>query len=57
MSGIIGREPIIKSKHDEGEGDDNDPKKTRMHVFNPHDIVGRSFLMNKRIDGQRHCLG
>ena len=52
LSGIIGREPIIKSKHN--EGDDNDPKKARMHVFNPHDIVGRSFLMDERIDGQRH---
>ena len=52
LSGIIGREPIIKLKHDKGDG--NDTKKDRIHVFNPHDIVGRSFLLDERMDGQKH---
>ena len=50
--GIIGREPIIVSKHD--EGNDNDPKKVRMHVFNPHNLVGKSSILDEIEDGQKH---
>ena len=43
--------PIIKSRHD---SDDGEPKEAQMPIFQPSDLVGRTFLMNPQEDGQRH---
>ena len=52
---------VIKSikEHDEETGEhtasnQTDPATSDVPVFNPHDLVGRSFLMDKNEDGTRY---
>ena len=46
--------PIIKSRHDPVDGESNHSSTQEMPVFNPADLVGRTFLMDQQEDGQRH---
>jgi hypothetical protein len=43
---------VIKSRHDLGEYRPASPI-SPSPVFNPQDLIGRSFLMDKQADGQR----
>jgi len=42
--------PVIKSRHDDADGES---KALNMPVFHPIDLVGRTFLLEPKEDGQR----